>query len=257
MQFGLIHRLGEHVAFAVAKRAADIAVEGVGQQNKSADAKTYAFAELHPIEAGQADRADHHIEPQPIDDIQALLGAGDRNHAIAAIAEHLHQQALDFTIGFDHQNRELSDGLGELRSAGCSLTRFDNRQLDVKARLPRSGTNHAKLAAMAFDDAAADTQAESARAGMIAVGGIAAVVGSTGGIRDLDQNALGEQAAGDGDDFVARLGGGFFGVHQQIEQHLFHLSRRTEHDGALHGELGLDFDTLHLPFRRAELEQAG
>jgi hypothetical protein len=88
-------------------------------------------------------------------------------------------------------------------------------------------------------------------------GGVASIFGSARGIRDLDHHPLGKQAAGDGDDFVARLNGGFFRVHQEIEQHLFNLSRRTQHDGPFYGELRLNFDTFYLPFLRPGLKEAG
>ena len=110
---------------------------------------------------------------------------------------------------------------------------------------------------MALDDAAADAQAQSARAGWIAIHNVGAMhIGRARGEQNLHQHALGEQAGRDHDGFLGSLRRGFLGVHQQVQQHLFELARRSHHDGALGRELRLRLHAFHFPLGSAEFQKA-
>ena len=56
---------------------------------------------------------------------------------------------------------------------GRSLPGFDHGQFNIEASLGGRRADHAELAAVALDNAAANAQAERARSSVIAVGGIA------------------------------------------------------------------------------------
>ncbi len=82
---------------------------------------------------------------------------------------------------------------------------------------------------MALNDSTAHSQPHGARAGVVSVERVRSLrFGRPGGVHDFHQDLPGQEAAGDRYHCVARTRGGMFGIHQQIQEHLFELALRSQ-----------------------------
>ena len=132
----------------------------IREEHESADTALQLLRGFHPVQAGRIHRAEGHVETQALGQVQAFVRVAYRHHAVAAGREQPAQLRLHGLGRFDHQRSQQVGGLAAiLRRRAGEFVIGGAGQFDLKGRVARSRLHQPDIAAVAGDQAAANTQA--------------------------------------------------------------------------------------------------